>query len=81
MYPVQSWVWGMAAKTIYNEQRQNVHSRNEYNEKPFANFPLERLTNRNSTHKYKHVVRNNVVIDCYESNQASAERNMETKVT
>ena len=65
----------MAAKTIYNEQRQNVHSRNEYNEKPFANFPLERLTNRNSTHKYKHVVRNN------ESNQASAERNMETKVT
>ena len=31
--------------------------------------------------KYKYVVRNNVVIDCYESNQASAEGNMRTKVT
>ena len=45
----------------------------------FANFPLERLiTNRNIKNKYKFEVRNNVVIDCYESNQASAQRIMET---
>ena len=39
----------------------------------FANFPLERLiTNRNIKNKYKFEVRNNVVIDCYESHQASS---------
>ena len=47
----------------------------------FANFPLERLiTNRNIKNKYKFEVRNNVVIDCYESHQASAQRIMDRKL-